>query len=179
MLVSIVGFVVLFVSVFVFAQEDTRDTAPSVTFEENARGNFVMRIFSAENLLLSENELVYSGIPFVPSPEPASVRDVSEENTENMIGDFLSAESIFDTVSVDLKVNGQDGPIEVEKRDRIVLSWISEGATRCRGIWSKNDLKLIGTAAGRITRSVTIKIACINAEDGERADDFVVVNVPG
>lgn len=85
-------------------------------------------------------------------------------------------ESIFDTVSVDLKVNGQDGPIEVEKRDRIVLSWISDGATRCRGVWSKNDIKLSGTAAGRITRPVTIKIACING-DGERADDEVRVNV--
>lgn len=88
----------------------------------------------------------------------------------------VTSESIFDTVSVDLKVNGQDGPIEVEKRDRIVLSWISEGATRCRGVWSKNGIKLSGTAAGRITRPAKIKIACINA-DGERADDSVRVDV--
>ncbi|TSC83699.1 MAG: hypothetical protein G01um101417_433 [Parcubacteria group bacterium Gr01-1014_17] len=88
----------------------------------------------------------------------------------------LADESIFDTVSVDLKVNGQDGPIEVEKKARIVLSWISDGATRCRGVWSKKDLKLSGTSAGRISRSATIKIACINA-DGELAEDSVGVNI--
>lgn len=176
MLVCIAGCVVLFASFFVFAEtEDNRATAPSVTFEENASGNFVMRIFSADNLLLSEDELIYPGIPLIPSPEPALVSEVSEEKTENASGDFLSTENIFDTVSVDLKVNGQDGPIEVEKRARIVLSWISEGATRCRGVWSKNDLKLSGTAAGRITRPVTIKIACIDGE-GNRADDEVRVN---
>jgi hypothetical protein len=64
----------------------------------------------------------------------------------------------------------------VEKRSRIVLSWISDGATRCRGVWSKNDIKLSGTVAGRITRDAVIKVACINA-DGERADDSVQVNV--
>ena len=106
--------------------------------------------------------------------------DTSELNSQTVpptsnLGD-LANESIFDTVSVNLKVNGQDGPVEVEKRSRIVLSWISEGATRCRGVWSKNDIKLSGTAAGRITRDATIKVACINA-DGERADDAVVVNV--
>lgn len=176
MAVCIAGCAVLFASFLVFAEEDTRDTAPSVTFEENARGNFVVKIFSADNLLLFENELIYPGIQFVPSPEPASVSEVSEEKTENTSSDFLSTENIFDTVSVDLKVNGSDGPIEVEKRDRIVLSWISEGATRCRGVWSKNDLKLSGTAAGRITRSVNIKIACIDGE-GNRADDAVRVDV--
>lgn len=106
-----------------------------------------------------------------PPTSPAS----SIQPPPSNLGD-VSDDSIFDTVSVDLKVNGSDGPIEVEKRDRIVLSWISEGAIRCRGVWSKNDIKLSGTAAGRITRPVTIKIACINA-DGERADDEVRVNI--
>lgn len=106
-------------------------------------------------------------VPISPTPSvlppPSNISDVTDD-------------SIFDTVSVDLKVNGQDGPIEVERRNRIVLSWISEGATRCRGVWSKNDIKLSGTATGRITRPVTIKIACINT-DGERADDEVRVNI--
>src|SRR3989338_7447873 len=88
-------------------------------------------------------------------------------------------EGVFDSsVSVDLKVNRQDGPVEVEKGDKIAVSWISEGASRCRGNWSKNDIKLSGTVAGRISRSAVIKVACINKE-GERDDDSVVVNVSG
>lgn len=86
----------------------------------------------------------------------------------------VNAESIFDNISLDLKVNGKDGPVTITPGSRIVVSWISEGATRCRAVWSKNDIKLSGTAAGRLSRSVTIRAACINAE-GERADDAVQV----
>lgn len=115
-----------------------------------------------------------SAVPFDLDAASFEALDTNQQSPSNLSD--VSPDSIFDTVSVDLKVNGQDGPIEVEKRDRIVLSWISEGATRCRGVWQKNDIKLSGTAAGRITRPVTVKIACINA-DGERADDEVRVNV--
>jgi len=137
--------------------------------------------FSADGTITGE---VISVPSISYSPLPLADVDLSEDTSElnsqtvpptSNLGD-LANESIFDTVSVNLKVNGQDGPVEVEKRSRIVLSWISEGATRCRGVWSKNDIKLSGTAAGRITRDATIKVACINA-DGERADDAVVVNV--
>ena len=88
-------------------------------------------------------------------------------------------ENIFgSSVSVDLKVNGSDGPVKVDRGERIVVSWISEGATRCRGNWSKNDIKLSGTVAGKISKSVLVKVACINGE-GDRDDDSVVVNVSG
>lgn len=87
--------------------------------------------------------------------------------------------SIFDSVSIDLKVNGQDGPVTVAAGSRIVVSWISEGAARCRGNWSKKDIKTSGTIAGRISKSVVIKAACIDKEGGNRDDDSVVVNVEG
>ena len=88
-------------------------------------------------------------------------------------------EGVFDSsVSVDLKVNGQDGPVTVEKGSRIVVSWLSQDASRCRGNWSKNDIKLSGTVAGKISKSALIKVACIN-EDRERADDVVGVNIVG
>ena len=94
------------------------------------------------------------------------------------LGD-IGFDDIFDSsVSVDLKVNGSDGPVTVTPRSRIVVSWISEGASRCRGNWTKNDIRLSGTVAGRITKSAIIKVACINRE-GERDDDAVVVNVSG
>ncbi len=91
---------------------------------------------------------------------------------------FLESEDIFDGVSIDLKVNGEDGPITVNSGDRIVVSWLSEGAARCKGNWSKNDIKTSGTVSGRISRSVVIKAACIDKE-GNRDDDAVVVNVSG
>ncbi len=87
-------------------------------------------------------------------------------------------ENIFESVSVDLKVNGQDGPVTVNSGDRIVVSWLSEGAARCKGNWSKNDIKTSGTVSGRISRSVVIKAACIDKENN-RDDDAVVVNVTG
>ncbi len=88
-------------------------------------------------------------------------------------------ENIFDgNVSIDLKVNGQDGPVEVASGSRIVVSWLSEGAARCKGNWSKNDIKTSGTVSGRISRSVVIKAACIDKENN-RDDDAVVVNVSG
>jgi hypothetical protein len=92
--------------------------------------------------------------------------------------DSLGDESIFDTLSLDLKVNGSDGPMEVGKGERIVVSWASEGASRCRGVWSKKDIALSGTTAGRLARSgtVTIRAACIDTE-GERVNDSVVVRV--
>lgn len=137
---------------------------------------------SSEEVVLDEDGFIVvpgwddEKLPLV-IPEAASFEELdnhSQSPSSNLTD--ITSDSIFDTISVDLKVNGQNGPLTVEKRDRIVLSWISEGATRCRGVWSKNDIKLSGTAAGRITRPVTIKIACINAE-GERVDDAVQVFV--
>ena len=134
---------------------------------------------TSEDIVLDEDGfIVVPGWNIEDLPLPSEMGTPTQSQVTPPSPDLgdIGNESIFDTVSVDLKVNGQDGPIEVEKRERIVLSWISEGAIRCRGVWSKNDIKLSGTAAGRITRPVTIKIACINA-DGDRADDDVKVNM--
>lgn len=91
---------------------------------------------------------------------------------------FLQGESIFDTPSVDLKVNGSDGPVEVKAGERMVISWISEGATRCRAVWSKDDIKLAGAIAGKLSKSVTVKVACVD-EEKNRVDDSVIVKVVG
>jgi hypothetical protein len=92
--------------------------------------------------------------------------------------DFLSNENVFDTVSLDVKVNGSDGPVEVQKGGRIVVSWISEGASRCRAVWSKNDIAKSGTVAGRLSKTgtYTIRAACID-DNNNRADDSVMVKV--
>lgn len=94
--------------------------------------------------------------------------------------DFLQGENIFDTPSVDLKVNGSDGPVNVAIGERITISWESDGAKRCRGNWSKKDLRLNGKIAGKLSRSVvssvTVRIACIDG-DGNRKDDSVLLEV--
>jgi len=104
----------------------------------------------------------------VPSPTPVPP-------TSN---DFVQTENIFDTVSLDVKVNGSDGPVSIQKGGRIAVSWISEGASRCRAMWSKNDIAKSGTIAGRLSRtgSFSIRAACVDS-DGNRADDNVIVNV--
>jgi len=95
--------------------------------------------------------------------------------------DFPPNENIFDDdLSVDLKVNGNDGPVKIVVGDQITISWESEGAKRCRGSWSKKDLPLKGRVTGRLNRSLTgvltIRFACIDT-DGNRKDDSVTLNI--
>jgi len=102
-----------------------------------------------------------------------AVAQAQQRNIEDVGG------NIFDMVSVDLKVNGQNGPVSVAPGSRIVVSWTSDGgAFRCRGNWSRNDIPTSGTISGRISKSVLIRAACIDRE-GNRDDDFVAVNVAG
>jgi len=106
---------------------------------------------------------------------PATTPPVPSANASD---EFVRTENIFDTVSIDVKVNGSDGPVSIQKGGRIVVSWISEGASRCRAMWSKNDIAKSGTIAGRLSKtgSFSIRAACVDAE-GNRADDSVTVNV--
>lgn len=94
--------------------------------------------------------------------------------------DLLPNDNVFDTLSVDLKVNGSDGPVNVASGSRITISWESDNAKRCRGNWSKKDLPLNGKISGKLSRSlttsVTVRMACIDA-DGNREDDSVVLKI--
>ncbi|KKU58652.1 MAG: Glycoside hydrolase family 9, partial [Parcubacteria group bacterium GW2011_GWA2_47_12] len=88
-------------------------------------------------------------------------------------------DSIFaPSFSVDLKINGSNGPVEVSAGERVVVSWLTEGAAKCRSNFSSRDMTMRNTVAGRVTRSVTVRFACIN-DARERLDDFVLVNVRG
>src|SRR3989344_6605609 len=93
---------------------------------------------------------------------------------------LLQNENIFDTLSVDLKINGSDGPVEVAVGDRITISWESDGAKRCRSNFSKKDLSLNGKVSGRLSRSlvgsITVRLACKDG-DGNREDDTVVLKI--
>lgn len=131
--------------------------------------------------LLRRKILGDGSFPFSCSAVPfdltaTSFDDLGTQPTPSPTLNDVTTDSIFDTISVNLKVNGQDESVTVAPGSRIIVSWISDGATRCKANWSKTDIKLSGTVAGRIKRPVTIKATCINA-DGERADDEVKVNV--
>jgi len=93
---------------------------------------------------------------------------------------LLQNENIFDTLSVDLKINGSDGPVEVAVGDRITISWESDGAKRCRSNFSKKDLPLNGKVSGRLNSSlvgsVTVRLACIDGY-GNREDDTVILKI--
>lgn len=70
-------------------------------------------------------------------------------------------EGIFIEVTVDLKINGSDGPVTVAKRNRIIVQWTSEGADSCKGNWNRRNLKESGRQRGRISKSRVFTITCI------------------
>lgn len=92
----------------------------------------------------------------------------------------INDDNIFDSkLSLDLKVNGSDGPVTINAGDKITISWTSEGAYRCRGMWSRNDIAKFGTITGRLNKSftsLTVRVACID-ENKNRVDDAVSVMV--
>lgn len=169
---------------FLLAESESLLSPPEVRFDLNSRGNYAIKIFGPGDELLFEQELTYRGIPFEAAPLPPvflPAETSSEEETSSPAPtttsfEAISDEGVFSTLLLDLKVNGSDGPVEVAKGSRIVISWVSEGASRCHAVWSRNDITKTGTIAGRLSRSVTIRAACIDSE-GNRSDDVVIVEV--
>jgi hypothetical protein len=140
------------------------------------RGNpyIIVENFDPNNRWGRIIEIVSDDMPSV-SPVPAPVSPTPTPPSLSHL-DSISNENIFDSLSIDLKVNGSDGPVEVLKGGRIVVSWLSEGAARCRAAWSKKDIALSGTITGKVSKSVIIRAACVDA-DGNRTDDVVEVQV--
>lgn len=87
--------------------------------------------------------------------------------------------------SVDLKVNGSDGPITVANGANITVSWSSTNATECRASGAWNDTDWVGprptsgSHSYTITGSLTYTIRCSRPGELESAEDSVQVNVSG
>jgi hypothetical protein len=82
------------------------------------------------------------------------------------------------TVTVDLKVNGSDGPVAIANGAAATLTWSSTNASTCfsslSGVVSTSNTA--GQSTGNLTNSKTYTISCSNYT-GSVSVDSVVVNV--
>ncbi len=81
------------------------------------------------------------------------------------------------TVTVDLKVNGFDGPITIPYNAAVTLSWTSTNTTSCNAFsgWTGTRAVNGSESTGNLTASKTYTISCTGV--GGSATDSVVVNV--
>ncbi len=85
----------------------------------------------------------------------------------------------INAVDVDLKVDGNDGLVTVEKKTKVLVSWTSEGAKSCRANWRSGKLPLSGSQKGTINKSLVFTVTCIGKDSSEKATDSVAVQVSG
>jgi len=79
--------------------------------------------------------------------------------------------------SVDLKVNGQDGPITISYNSSSSLSWTSTNATSCSasGAWSGNQNTSGSFSTGNLVSTKTYTLSCSGT--GGTVSDSVTINV--
>lgn len=80
-------------------------------------------------------------------------------------------------VSVDIKANGQDGPLTVTTSTTIDLSWTSANATSCSASngWSGDKATSGSESIGTLTSSKTFTLTCLGDEGSN--SDSVTINV--
>ena len=91
--------------------------------------------------------------------------------------------------SVDLKINGSDGPITVSKGSDVLLTWSATEPSQCAVTisrlsnvnWYDNDLenpnKTGSHQTGPINESMKYTISCVDASSTVRREDSIVINV--
>ncbi len=96
----------------------------------------------------------------------------SDSVTVNIGGTPSAANS-----TVDLKVNGSNGPITIKSGASAMLSWTSTNATSCTAsnAWSGYKMVRSSEYTGSLTASKTYTLTC--SGNVNRADDSVTVNV--
>lgn len=103
----------------------------------------------------------------------------------NSVGTSYGANKSFTTVcrptpTVDLKVNGSQGPITVPYRSNVTLSWSSTNAASCQASGDWSGLK---TTSGSQTiqmneaRTYNFTLTCQDSTGSRTATDSVTVNV--
>src|SRR3989344_941604 len=97
--------------------------------------------------------------------------------------------SAASTFSVDLKINGSDGPITVSKGSDVLLTWSATEPSQCAVTisrlynvnWYDNDLenpnKTGSHQTGPINESMKYTISCVDASSTVRREDSIVINV--
>lgn len=79
--------------------------------------------------------------------------------------------------SVDLKANGSDGPIEIDKDEQVLLSWVTQNIQSCTANFNPNPSIPSGIqTTNPISSNTTFNIVCVN-DVGDTASDSVSVNI--
>ncbi len=88
--------------------------------------------------------------------------------------------------SVDVKVNGSDGPLTLPVNSPITITWTTNNATSCTGIATSAPIgwagakALSGTLASNVGPvSSLVRLRCTNANTEETIEDVVSINVTG
>ena len=99
-------------------------------------------------------------------------------NSAGSASDTVAA-NVYGSLDVDVKVNGQDGPLALIEPADYTLSWTSSNAGACQGEGSLNgpvELDGSGDFSGVLQGDYTYTIRCTNSV-GEEALDTVLVQV--
>ncbi len=81
-------------------------------------------------------------------------------------------------LSIVFTVNGSKGPLFLPAKSRLDLRWSSQGAKECKGDWAAYKLKGVGTQSGKITRSRSFTLTCVNTT-GKTKTSSIQVNLIG
>src|SRR3989344_625159 len=63
--------------------------------------------------------------------------------------------------AIDVKVNGQDGPLFLTKDSKITISWNGKGSRSCTGNWTKRTIKTRGKQTGKLSASQIVDLTCM------------------
>src|SRR3989344_5052576 len=90
---------------------------------------------------------------------------------------LLAAASTPPPVSVDIKADGSDAPLEVSPGDTVSLTWTSTNATSCQALngWSGTKSISGNEQSPIITQNIWFTISCTG--DGGTAEDTAIIRV--
>lgn len=110
-------------------------------------------------------------------PYISSVQDLPQKTNEVEKSSLLKQDESIKPY-IDIKVNGQDGPITVNLNSYVTVSWTSKGVLSC--VSNKNNKSLSGSEIININAQTTnpFVIKCVST-DGDNVSDSVSLNING
>lgn len=105
-------------------------------------------------------------------------RAIARNNAGTSYGEDKTLTTTCAPVSVDIKANSSDGPVNLYYRDNVTLSWTSQNAASCEasGDWSGSK-STSGTQTMQLNtvKTYTFTITCRNASGTQTATNSVQV----
>lgn len=107
-------------------------------------------------------------------------RAVAQNSAGTTYGDTLSFQTQCLPVTVDLKVNGSDGPVTLNGQSQVTLSWTSQNAGTCyaSGDWSGSKA-ISGSETMNLStvKTYNFTLACSNSTSSQTGSDSVSVTI--